>query len=83
MEGCDFLQLDLCASRIAYGIKRHSLQLHMLDSRDFAALGYQRVNMKTGKEVDWAHIVKGYEYENGEFGQGAKARLKVNTGDFA
>ncbi len=39
----------------------------MLDSRDFAAVGYQRVNKKTGKEVDWAHIVKGYEYKKGEF----------------
>jgi DNA end-binding protein Ku len=30
--------------------KDNTLPLHMLDSRDFAAVGYQRVNKKTGKE---------------------------------
>jgi DNA end-binding protein Ku len=39
----------------------------MLDGRDFAAVGYQRINKKTGKEVDWAHIVKGFEYKKGAF----------------
>jgi len=39
----------------------------MLDSRDFAAVGYTRINKKTGKEVDWQHIVKGYEYKKGDF----------------
>jgi DNA end-binding protein Ku len=47
--------------------KDNTLPLHMLDSRDFAAVGYQRINKKTGKEVDWAHIVKGYEYKKGGF----------------
>ena len=47
--------------------RENTLPLHMLDSRDFAPVGYQRVNKKTGKEVDWAHIVKGYEYKKGEF----------------
>ena len=47
--------------------KENTLPLHMLDSRDFAPVGYQRINKKTGKEVDWAHIVKGYEYKKGEF----------------
>ena len=44
-----------------------TLPLHMLDSRDFAAVGYTRINKKTGKEVDWQHIVKGYEYKKGDF----------------
>lgn len=47
--------------------KDGSLSLHLLDSRDFAPVGYQRVNKNTGKEVDWAHIVKGYEYEKGRY----------------
>jgi DNA end-binding protein Ku len=47
--------------------KENTLPLHMLDSRDFAPVGYQRVNKKTGKEVDWAHVVKGYEYKKGDF----------------
>src|ERR1700723_2017350 len=47
--------------------KENTLPLHMLDSRDFAPVGYHRVNKTTGKEVDWGHIVKGYEYRKGEF----------------
>jgi DNA end-binding protein Ku len=51
-----------------YGASKDgSLSLHLLDSRDFAPVGYQRINKTTGKEVDWAHIVKGYEYEKGRY----------------
>jgi DNA end-binding protein Ku len=39
----------------------------MLDSRDFAPVGYQRINKRTGKEVDWKSIVKGYEYKKGDY----------------
>jgi DNA end-binding protein Ku len=44
-----------------------SLHLHFLDSRDFAPVGYERVNKKTGKTVEWSKIVKGYEYEKGKY----------------
>jgi DNA end-binding protein Ku len=47
--------------------KENSLPLHMLDSRDFAPVGYQRINKRTGKEVDWKHVVKGYEYKKGDY----------------
>jgi DNA end-binding protein Ku len=47
--------------------KDGALSLHLLDSRDFAPVGYHRINKTTGKEVDWAHIVKGYEYKKGEY----------------
>jgi DNA end-binding protein Ku len=47
--------------------KDGSLSLHLLDSRDFAPVGYHRINKSTGKEVDWSHIVKGYEYKKGEY----------------
>jgi DNA end-binding protein Ku len=47
--------------------KDNTLPLHLLDSRDFAPVGYHRVNKTTGKEVEWANIVKGYEYEKGEY----------------
>jgi DNA end-binding protein Ku len=56
--------------------KENTLPLHMLDSRDFAPVGYQRVNKNTGKEVDWSHIVKGYEYKKGEFVALADADFK-------
>jgi DNA end-binding protein Ku len=44
-----------------------ALDLDLLDSRDFAPVGYQRYNKRTGKEVDWEQIVKGYEYRKGEY----------------
>lgn len=43
------------------------LPLHMLDSRDFSPVGYQHINKRTGKAVDWKHIVKGYEYKKGDY----------------
>lgn len=44
-----------------------SLGFDMLDRRDFAPVGYQRYNKNTGKTVEWSDIVKGYEYEKGEY----------------
>lgn len=44
-----------------------SLDLTMLDKRDFSPIGYQRINKSTGKAVEWSDIVKGYEYEKGEY----------------
>ena len=47
--------------------KSRALDLTMLDKRDFAPIGYKRVNKDTGREVDWDDIVKGYEYEKEHF----------------
>jgi DNA end-binding protein Ku len=47
--------------------KEHALSLHFLDSRDFAPVGYERINKSTGKSVDWQHIVKGFEFEKGQY----------------
>jgi len=44
-----------------------TLDLDLLDSRDFAPVGYQRYNKRTGKVVDWNDIVKGYEYKKGQY----------------
>jgi DNA end-binding protein Ku len=44
-----------------------SLDLDMLDRRDFAPIRYQRINKQTGKEVPWDQIVKGYQYQKGEY----------------
>ena len=40
---------------------RKSFEFSMLDKRDLSPVGYKRYNKKSGKEVDWANIVKGYE----------------------
>jgi DNA end-binding protein Ku len=44
-----------------------SIDLDLLDKRDFAPVGYQRYNKSTGKVVDWNNVVKGYQYEKGEY----------------
>jgi DNA end-binding protein Ku len=44
-----------------------SLDLDMLDSKDFSPVGYQRYNKRTGKTVDWERIIKGYEYKKGQY----------------
>jgi len=43
------------------------LDLTMLDKRDMAPVGYQRVNKASGKEVPWEDVVKGYEYEDDKY----------------
>jgi DNA end-binding protein Ku len=43
-----------------------TLDLDMLDKKDNSNIRFQRVNEKTGKEVPWENIVRGYKYE-GEY----------------
>ncbi|NRR29644.1 Ku protein [Oxalobacteraceae bacterium] len=47
--------------------QEHDLDLTMLDRRDFSPVGYKRYNKTNGKEVEWDNIVKGYEYQEGEY----------------
>jgi DNA end-binding protein Ku len=46
---------------------RHELQFHLLDKRDKSPVRYKRVSEKSGKEVPWGDIVRGYEYEEGHY----------------
>ena len=39
----------------------------MIDKRDFSPVGYKRYNKRTGEEISMENIVKGYEYEKGEY----------------
>jgi len=41
-----------------------TLDLDMLDSKDLSNIKFKRVNEKTGKEVVWENIVKGYKIED-------------------
>jgi DNA end-binding protein Ku len=49
--------------------EKRASELHftMLDKRDMAPVGYQRVNKQSGKEVPWKAIVKGYEYDDDRY----------------
>lgn len=43
--------------------QKSELDFDMLDKKDHSNIRYKRVNEKTGKEVDWDDIVKGYELD--------------------
>ncbi|WP_432261321.1 Ku protein [Cupriavidus sp. TMH.W2] len=47
--------------------RNQTLDLDLLDVRDMAPVGYQRINKSTGKPVDKEHIVKGYQYAKDEY----------------
>lgn len=41
-----------------------AIDLDMLDSKDHARIRYQRINEKSGKEVEWKDIVKGFKIDD-------------------
>ncbi len=41
-----------------------TLDLDMLDKHGHANIRYARINERTGKEVPWGNIVKGYKYND-------------------
>jgi len=45
-------------------VESTSLDLDMLDKKDHSNIQFKRVNEKTGKEVAWENIVKGYKVDN-------------------
>ncbi|KFN50156.1 Ku protein [Arenimonas composti] len=49
------------------GERRTDLHFRMLDSRNNAAVRYERVNAETGEEVPWKEIVKAFEYDKGNY----------------
>jgi DNA end-binding protein Ku len=47
--------------------RRTSLSFKLIDSRNTARIRYERVNEETGEEVPWDSVVKGFEYEDGNY----------------
>lgn len=47
--------------------KQNELHFHLVDRRDKERIRYVRVNEKTGKEVPWEEISKGYEYNEHKY----------------
>ncbi|MDQ6632003.1 MAG: Ku protein [Verrucomicrobiota bacterium] len=45
----------------------HEIKFRLLRQTDLSPVRYKRVAEKDNKEVDWAQIVKGYEYEKDHF----------------
>jgi len=44
-----------------------TLDLDMLDKKDHSHIHFMRVNEKTGKEVKWENIVKGFKLPNDKY----------------
>jgi DNA end-binding protein Ku len=47
--------------------RREELKFRMLRRSDHSPINYKRVAEANGKEVPWNQVVKGYEYEKGEY----------------
>lgn len=47
--------------------RNQALDFDWLDRRDMAPVGYQRINKRTGQPVAPEDIVKGYQYEPGDY----------------
>jgi DNA end-binding protein Ku len=45
----------------------HDLDFTLLDKRNFAPVGNRRYNKKTGREIEWNDVVRGYEYEPDQY----------------
>lgn len=45
----------------------HALNFDWLDKRSMDPVGYKRINKKTGEEMDKENIIKGIEYEEGQY----------------
>jgi DNA end-binding protein Ku len=48
-------------------LETKELSFTLLNRKDFAPVGYKRYDKKTGREVQWSEIVKGYEYKPDEY----------------
>ena len=49
--------------KIYSAVQASELDLDMLDKKDHSNIHFQRVNAKTGKEVAWENIVRGYNLD--------------------
>ncbi|MGE3317945.1 MAG: Ku protein [Candidatus Berkiella sp.] len=54
---------------VLYSAEKPQQEIHfkLLDKKNHAGIRYARINEETGKEVPWHDIVKGYEYEPGNY----------------
>jgi DNA end-binding protein Ku len=49
------------------GEQRSDISFRLIDNRNTARIRYERVNEETGEEVPWDNIVKGFEYDDGNY----------------
>lgn len=54
----------------------NDLHFTLLDERNLSPVKYKKVNSKDGHEVPWKKVIKGYEYEKGQYVVLSKEDLK-------
>ncbi|KTD53269.1 putative DNA repair protein YkoV [Legionella santicrucis] len=47
--------------------EKNEINFHLLDKKTKSRIRYQRISEKTGNEVSWDNIVKGFEYEKDRY----------------
>lgn len=50
--------------KVFSAVKESNIEMNMLDKNDYSNIKFKRVNENTGKEVDYADIVKGYKLDD-------------------
>jgi DNA end-binding protein Ku len=53
--------------RLAKAEEEKALHFSMLDEEDLSPIKYKKINAKTGKEVPYKRIVKGYEFKKNQY----------------
>lgn len=54
--------------RLYSGVEaEHGIELNMLHNRDLSPIRYARICKKDGREIPYEDIVKGYEYQDGDY----------------
>ena len=53
--------------KLQSAVAQETLDFDMLSKKDMAPIRYARIDTKTGKEVAWKDIVKGFEYAKGKY----------------
>ena len=53
--------------RLMKAEEEKAMHFSMLDEKDLAPIQYKKINAKTGKEVPYKRIVKGYEFKKNEY----------------
>jgi len=53
--------------RLFTAVRSNDLSFNLLHAKDEGRIKYERICSEDGKQVPWDEIVKGYEYEKGEY----------------
>lgn len=53
--------------KLQSAVQDDNIDFDMLSKKDMAPIRYARIDSKTGKEVEWNQIVKGFQYAKGKY----------------